>query len=135
MKLNHECVLSSKKCPAYIFEWFYNQKNAQTFPKASWKRGKQKVCSSKGVIYFSSWFCSTMITHKWFKYSPSFIHERQIYKAPSLYLFCATVSLCKKRCWDRQSFVYLPSLLYHPYLVSILFWHAIPVYFSIFNDF
>ena len=31
MKLNHERVLSSKKCPAYIFEWFYNQQNSQAF--------------------------------------------------------------------------------------------------------
>ena len=42
MKLNHERVLSSKKCPAYIFEWFYNQQNSQAFPKVSWKKIKHK---------------------------------------------------------------------------------------------
>ena len=58
MKLNHERVLSSKKCPAYIFEWFYNHQNSQAFPKASWKR--VKVHGSKSAIFFSAWFCSTI---------------------------------------------------------------------------
>ena len=46
MKLNHERV------------WFYSQQNSQAFPKASWKRVKLK---SARYIFFSSWFCSTMI--------------------------------------------------------------------------
>ena len=29
--------------------------------------------------------------------------------------------LVYKRCRDRRGFVYLPSLLYHPHLISVLF--------------
>ena len=43
-------------------------------------------------------------------------------------------TLVWKRCRDGASCIYLPSFLYHAYLVCILFWHAIPTFIYI-SDF
>ena len=58
MKLNHKRILSSKKYPAYIFEWFYNQQNSQAFPKASWNT----KCAVAKVPFPSHFHGSAMIT-------------------------------------------------------------------------
>ena len=39
----------------------------------------------KSAIFFSSWFCSTMITHKRFKYLPSFIHETNAHQSAQVH--------------------------------------------------